>query len=225
MTILLLLSTHFALFLTLFITYEIGGAYSGSSQIASLDIVSLKGSIDTRLLGEGAPCMFPDPASLNYNDNSIIRTSLHDDKEIRPMLKLVMGKPPLLWELSGAWQLSIDSGKVIDFYANFNMSGLNEELHTHSVTNFKPDLNTNSVPIQFNPNGLTRISGIVDFKQTCHDTLTGVPVSLEIDGTANEISIAVDSAAIDNHFGGESIDGYIEFMNEIPVISASAYFS
>ena len=159
-----------------------------------LDTFSIRGSIDTEILGEGASC------GLVNNE---------EGNEITPMIKFVVGQPSLLWALYGDWQMDVSQGQLIDFYANFTMVGENEADHTHSISNFIPD-NASSMPIQLNPNGLTVISGTVDFKQTCHDTLSGVPATIEIDGTAKDVSITLDSAAINNHFSGEPVQGYVE---------------
>lgn len=113
-------------------------------------------------------------------------------------------KEKVSYALTGDWNLNVDGGKVTEFMANFTMININgTERHTHSVTGFKADNNTN---VQLNPTGTTMFDGKVDVKTNGTGKWTNVNTTIYIE-KLNTIHLIVDPKATDNHFKGQPIYG------------------
>src|SRR5579885_3620000 len=128
--------------------------------------------------------------------------------------------PRLPYTLVGTWSMTVNNGMPSSFLAIFTMVHTDgSDRHTHTITNFVPD--SNAAPMTLNPNGNTTISGKADVSLNGTLKWSGIHTVITI-GKMNSISIALDSAATNNHFGGQLIYGVVNSIQQTSGTSQSA---
>jgi hypothetical protein len=115
--------------------------------------------------------------------------------------------------LSGDWNLTVNTGKVMNFAAKF-IKVLNDssKWHTHDIINFKPS-NTNNTIVQLSPDKSTSIQGTVDIKLNNTSAWNNVKTNILI-SKGKVITINLDNNATSNHFQGQPIYGVVESIKD-----------
>lgn len=116
--------------------------------------------------------------------------------------------------LSGDWNLTVNTGKVINFAAKF-IKVLNDSSrwHTHDIINFKPSNTNNTVVQLLSPEKSTSILGTVDIKLNNTSAWNNVKTNILI-SKGKVITIDLDNNATSNHFQGQPIYGTVESIKD-----------
>jgi hypothetical protein len=172
----------------------------------AIDTFSARGLIATLILTDTGPL-----TNNTVNIGNKLQTMTTTNKTgmmmtsgITNMTTSTKAKEKVLYALTGDWNLNVDGGKVTEFTANFTMININgTERHSHSVTGFKADNNTN---VQLNPSGTTMFDGKIDVKTNGISKWTNVNTTIYIE-KLNTIHFILDPKTTDNHFKGQPIYG------------------
>lgn len=150
-------------------------------------------------------------------------SSLILDKAIANMSSLTLEEnllaPPVQYIVAGNWSLYVIDQQLKNFEINFTMVDPDgSDWHYHEISNFQSDPD---IPILLDPEGTT-FTGMTDVGEDNMDKWFGVQATVVI-SNLNTITIFLDPADTEDHFGGQPIYGIIQSLidkNGSPIISS-----
>jgi hypothetical protein len=126
---------------------------------------------------------------------------------------------PVEYIEAGNWSLSVIDKKIRNFEINFTMVHPDgSDWHYHELSNFQP---VPDIPVLLEEDGTT-FTGAMDLGEDNMDRWFGVQTTVNI-SNLNTITIFLDPADTENHFGGQPIYGIIQSLmdkNGSPIISS-----
>lgn len=109
--------------------------------------------------------------------------------------------------LTGAWNLTVNDGNVVDFAITFIASPMDgSRPHIHEITDFRPY--NNEEPIRLTDDNSLSINGTADIKINDDVVWENADISISI-SKGNTFTFDPDDIDTENHFGAQQVYGII----------------
>jgi hypothetical protein len=119
--------------------------------------------------------------------------------------------PTATWIAAGNWTIGVNNGNAALVTANmtwYNDNGTSS--HTHEILNFRPFAAGQQSAILVQPdNNSVSLRGVVDVGANHRISWNGVQSAIDVKKGGKILSISLDDAQTNNHFGGRPIFGIV----------------